>query len=233
MVAQGQGKGMRRLLHTGIAAGGMFLASVALGAGAAVQKPAPAPREAPSTAAFGFELGQVVSIPECASKVVFGIKTLDVSAWAQQHITCYEPLRTGTVDEGYTGTLSVRFGNGEAPQFLYSEYGGDRYFFLGVINGRIESVSASTGGVRVQESVLAKLLDKYGAPTAKTIQKATTMAGAQFESVTAVWQFSNLRVDFLGTADRIDTGYVSVLTPVGAAEAAKKAAAASNQGRQL
>jgi hypothetical protein len=86
---------------------------------------------------------------------------------------------------------------------------------LVVVNGIVEAVGLPTKGIKVQQEILELLTDKYGLPTLFKTNARTNAMGATFDTMSATWEFSDLKVIFLGAAGKINFGHVSIRTPVG------------------
>jgi hypothetical protein len=81
-----------------------------------------------------------------------------------------------------------------------------------IVDGNVEGIVIGTSGLSTQDEVLAALRAKYGDPSDFQDQREQNAMGAVFDSHTAVWDFDNLRVMFIGTAGRTDKGSISVET---------------------
>lgn len=81
---------------------------------------------------------------------------------------------------------------------------------VSTISGKIESVAFGTDGLRVQQSVYAQLLEKFGAPTTTRVEEAQNAFGARFEIRQAFWDFGSFTVKFYGSDGRIDHGGVEM-----------------------
>jgi len=79
-----------------------------------------------------------------------------------------------------------------------------------LIDGNIEEVTLYTDGHLFQEDIYNSLVEKYGQPTFREIEKNQNRMGANFNNITAVWRFVDLSVTFSGIVGRIDSGMVII-----------------------
>jgi len=180
------------------------------------KQPAELP-SAPDMTVFGLQLGSDLVLPECKKTSSDG--KLDFHYEIISRVWCYR--RTDPNNQSQLGNeyvqIEVPFAD-RTPVFPANEIIGC------VLNGKLEGMAFRTLGLVTQPDVLAKLSAKYGKPTTSATNEVQNLMGAKFESVYATWQFSNLLVEFQGTAGSLNQGSVSVRTPLGKAayETAKK-----------
>jgi hypothetical protein len=182
---------------------------------------------------FGIQLGDTLSIPECAvdeNMRKLGSVTYDASDLSIEgpKTTCFErdsqtPLAP---DETVTDEpITIYFPAAGTPALLSSP----GMISAEVVHGKIEEIKFNTHGVRDGGRILAALRQKYGAPSSLHVSKMQTVGGALVDGTQASWNFTNLRVEFRSAIDRIDEGSVVIETPI----ASKLKAASRKPGPRL
>jgi len=170
----------------------------------------PALTPATDLAVFGIKLGSPLNLPECK-----GIVLYDEYEMEKPHLpldkVCYQvgPFKTMT-DESQGVLRWVNFPYEEQPNIVKGWT-----ITVTIINGKVEGVAFPTAGVDSDTLVLSTLKKKYGEPKKLTTAKVQNRMGAVFDSITAVWSFSNLVVAFESVGSTIDKGLVNIDTPSG------------------
>lgn len=107
-------------------------------------------------------------------------------------------------------------GNGKATVQIWvdpdSRPDGTSLPYADIYDGKVESLSVTTGGFSKQESLLADLTKKYGKPSELKRDPVQTGAGAKFDQIHAVWTRPDLRVEFFGMLSTIAEGHIAVRT---------------------
>ena len=79
-------------------------------------------------------------------------------------------------------------------------------------DGTVDGIDIFTGGFSYQTAALKALVDKFGSPTRFINGKVQNRAGASFDSINAFWVKPDYEVDFVGVAQDLDSGDISVST---------------------
>lgn len=177
----------------------------------------------PSLEVLGMRLGTELELPECyfskRGKLTYYESRYGSSKKMKSKIPCWQhdDIRAPyphpgdpILSEGQS--LILRASSDSIPRELNSER-----LMLVVVNGRVEAVEMPTKGIKDQQAILELLTDKYGLPTFFKTDPRTNAMGAIFNIMSATWEFSDLKVIFLGAAGKIDFGVVSIRTPAGTA----------------
>lgn len=148
--------------------------------------------------AFGFQLGQTISLPPCPIKKIGLIEIQDALEF-----TCITPLfeRTGQPKE----VREIVFPIETAPTIVK----GRRLIAL-ENNGKLIGIEFSTRGAASQDYVFSELKAKFGKPTSLDFESMTNGFGAAFRTVFALWQRRDFSVTFSGTFGQIDEGRVLI-----------------------
>lgn len=171
-----------------------IVCGVAVLAGGAVQGK---PKEAQLVTIAGYPLGEPFSMAACPKDRFGGT---DFSHIAKACWTSTEPRSKGP-DE----TRQVWWPAGKIP-LGYA-------MWVDVRNGRLEAVEFATTGADDQATVMAQLINKFGAATSLTRERVQNALGAQFDRLLAIWESPQVYVEFHGMEDQIDQGNVRIETP--------------------
>ncbi len=93
------------------------------------------------------------------------------------------------------------------------------------------------GGVRITidpanfERILAMLSEKYGKPTSFKPESIQNRMGATFENATAIWSMPNGKLRIEKYAERIDEGFVDIVSTEHFAEFTRRSAEKRKQGK--
>jgi len=151
---------------------------------------------------FGFELGKPLTLSECPFKVVAGSKMYDVIPRS----TCVQDA--GPLNGYKIPVRRIIFGRDEAPPIVKNWTA-----FPLEINGNLVGFHFLTPGAAAQELALSQLTQKYGQPTSTSNRLMQNAMGASFNSTSATWELTNLRVKFDGITTKIETGEVYIDLP--------------------
>jgi len=193
--------------------GALALALLALHGGAAAAGPS----------VFGLELGHPVALAECPHQAmpVSGRKLYELM-----------PSRTCVEDAAPAGPASgartVVFTRTEAPPIVR-----DARLTLLEVGGALAGVRFATPGESAEDVVLGELTAKYGPPSSIHRERVQNLAGAQADTLTALWRGGVVDVTFYGTFGRLDQGQVTIDLPIGSAARRARDAAAHNAERKL
>ena len=178
----------------------------------------------PAITAFGIELGKPIGLPECKADGRFAKLIAEKQYDANQAATCLEATHR-QMNDYYTTERKVTFGGDDAPTIV--KWG---RAYITEFDGAVQSIRFLTAGIEAQSLTLEALTSKYGKPLAIDSTPVKTAMGASFDSVSAMWETPLIRVSFLGTTGRIDTG--SVFIELTEAAARRDAAAKSERGKR-
>jgi hypothetical protein len=172
---------------------------------------------------FGMRLGEVLSIPECATD-----KYLRYSPVAKGAGTCYKRFLVDRVpekkeyDEKYIkkyreehprrplGTETVTIEISDAPLWLV-----DNGVTACLIDARLEGIRFNTLGIANAELMLLRLKEKYGEPSEIVKLNAQNRVGASFPAFIATWVSPDSHVTFNSVDGSLDRGSVIIETKKG------------------
>lgn len=151
---------------------------------------------------FGMTLGKPLSIPNCENDRETASVGLCFKEPPKEMPSSFEVMLTRNKMPGW-----LQF-DANDPDTYYPviDY---------VIDGVLEGATIKTSGIKSIDDVMSDLRGKYGKPTEIKRTKVKTTIGAEFESVSAKWILPSLYVSYDGTADSIDLGLITILTPKG------------------
>jgi hypothetical protein len=154
----------------------------------------------------GLTLGAPLSVPECERRELGTFSPPSTT-------TCYRDQgRYFSSDLGTPGwkVVTVVLGRDSIPSILNgSEI--ESY----TKNGVLVAVKFSTNGFDSQPRDLKTLIEKYGKPTSRKIEKFQNGFGAKFDGIVAIWRLQGLLVQLNGIYVDRETGLVTVGTPEG------------------
>lgn len=164
-------------------------------------------KEAPTLEILGVHVGAPLQIKECELKRnelgrSYSYEPYSTKPCFQQ--PGYEPKADFVVDP-HKAILSLE---AKTPPPGVTGYD------ITVLNGSLEKVSIFTMGVRSQEELLAILQEKYGKPSDLQREPMQNRMGANFTRIIAIWDFTNLEVVLVGMGSKIDSGIITVSTPI-------------------
>jgi hypothetical protein len=178
---------------------------------------APAQRKVRDMTVFGFQLGEKFAIHEC-SREIDVVSLQETRRYVIQNplSPCFEwlDMTTKYVSDNTpvkTAKIGINLPLDQTPAIL-----SESLVNAQVVDGNLESISYSTGGLKSQDRVLAVLEKKYGKPTRFKEDRKQNTFGALFVSHYAEWGFLNFTVTFWGATDSRDSGSVRIESKKGA-----------------
>ncbi|CAN5164386.1 MAG: hypothetical protein ACR2GW_12635 [Pyrinomonadaceae bacterium] len=163
---------------------------------------------------FGMRLGEPLTILECArDKHGYRISS---DSGCYKRTSIYGYLNDKKYDKKNpppplgTEHVEIHFPFSERPQIV-SSVG----VMALVIDSKLEGIGFNTLGITDDDSVLEKLKEKYGTPTAFIPNKVQNRMGASFEAFVASWVFPDLYVTFQSVTNKLDSGLVNIDTKKG------------------
>lgn len=181
-------------------------------------------------AVFGLTLGQPPSVPECLLSKEFNYydyglsndrskqaainekrKKDSDSAAIDANTVCY---RKGKY-ESNADTFHLAFPQAQEPSIMEYRASGEvgRYIHFVILDGNVEAVYFYTGGIQVQDSVLAELVKKFGKPTSINGLPVGNFMGARFSQIEAFWSVRGYSVSFIGSErTSLSAGQVQIFT---------------------
>jgi hypothetical protein len=171
---------------------------------------------------FGVELGKPVTLPLCPIDAIAGIVSINRNAVS--NVCQYAPLKG---DDQY---LEIDFPDNARPTYLYVGW-----VTVDVRDGVAQHINVSTRGTSVQDDVLQRLSQKFGAPTKIDRPMESNAFGASWAAIDAQWigrQQDHL-VTFHSATSSIDFGEIDASTAKWRAEEAAKRLAHEKQMPQL
>jgi hypothetical protein len=171
----------------------------------------------PSRVIAGITLGDPPPFPECATVKVknaggykdfltYADHPLDQQCWQRSFMDPRMGQPPGAEREEVKAYVTTPL-----PTGLSS------YIQMVLIDGRVEEIRIDTRGKPWQSDILAALTEKYGKPTYSARTPVQNRMGAQYESLDARWEFSDMEVSFYGLT-KLDAGKIRIRT---AAQVAK------------
>jgi len=173
---------------------------------------------------YGIRMLEAVAIPECAAFA-------DPAQWRRKHrttaypyspstaTTCYkrdDRSKSGTAAPLTFETLEILFPTGSEPALAYGVE-------ALAIDGRVEAVKWFTRGAAQQEAVFASLKEKFGEPTAYTLDTKQNGFGAQYKSIRASWSLpQSVTVVFEGVGGQVNQGSVAVMSEAARARVSRE-----------
>ncbi len=151
---------------------------------------------------YGLVIGEPITAAECPRVVMPAVKNFE-PPYAPVSSVC-------TMSKGRAGFLA--FPASAPPQHIM----GTRLGFR-LDGDKLDVLFGTTQGVAVQDSVVADLSARFGAPATRVDETVTTAAGAVLRAVRAHWKLPNARIEYLGVAGRADAGELVLGTPDGIA----------------
>lgn len=168
----------------------------------------------PEMTVFGLPLGQKLALPECPRERVkkgtgkYSRSSVEATCW-QAWNDVGDPIAFKMKD--YDGVYRyVLFPDREKPEISDSSK-----LPIFVIEGNLEGINLGTAGYPVQDTVLAKLIAKWGEPQSVVPRTLQNGFGAKYKAVTATWTFENLFVTFQGISTDIEQGNITIRTKKG------------------
>ncbi len=159
---------------------------------------------------LGVELGKKISIEEC-EKHKIGKKMIYTHVAKESACIEYPEFKDGRAPNYYRANIVFPIKD------TLLRMSGSSAMAV-VVDGKIEGLSFSTNGLSVQKYLFAELQEKYGKPTQLIPQTRMNGFGAKFETISALWMFSNMVVNYESVVNKIDTGSVDIYTNIGAKE---------------
>lgn len=169
----------------------------------------PTPIPASDLTVFGIKLGFPLDLPPCKGVVFYDEYEMEKPILLNTFCHQIGPFKSMT-DQSSGVYRWVNFPAGESPAIVKGWT-----LTVTLIDGMVEGVAFPTAGVDADALVLATLKQKYGMPIKLTTSKVQNRMGAVFDSISAVWSFSNLVVAFESVSSTIDKGLVNIDTPKG------------------
>ena len=154
----------------------------------------------------GFTLGAPLTIPQCDDQ--------PHSMSVPTNMPCYRNqsryLRSSDLGTPGWKVVTIMIGFGPRPAILN---GSQIEAFIR--DDTLVAVKFSTNGSQSQSSDLQTLIEKYGKPTSRKVERFQNGFGAKFEGVVAVWRLRDLLVQFESIFPDLETGLVAVALPEG------------------
>lgn len=158
---------------------------------------------AEKSGAFGFTFGEKIEAPKCSGSDQFPVHPQDGYCLVFNQITGYQG------SPAYTGVVSARFKYSDLPFWT----GGKLSLYL--IEGRIEGIIASTGGLTTSMSASDDLIKKYGQPTEKLVATAQNGFGASFDNTILIWDLPDVKVKYFPIFGNVKEGRIDIFSPTG------------------
>lgn len=155
----------------------------------------------PLPSVFGIQLGVPLSVPECQTMAGHP-DWYDVS----QPRTCFH--KPVTLNDHYLPTNEIDFADDATP--LMVKYA---RIYAYVIDGKVAGIEFVTDGVDVQDYVLVELVKKFGPADGVNHSAAVGPFGRTVSVLDAKWSKGGYTVTFEGAGDKLNYGWVKVLTP--------------------
>jgi hypothetical protein len=169
-------------------------------------------KPAPSTKFFVLPIGGAFTLPECEKRALptpMYAPGLEHWCWQDVSGTPKSGLNSVTpVTAPLRGDVLIHFPPAETPAFTTSPA-----FFAKIENAKLQAVSFHTNGVRAVDDVIEALTSMYGKPTQQEPVKVENNVGVEFQSQNALWQFTDLTIDYRGVDDELSIGTVWIETP--------------------
>ncbi|HTP98735.1 MAG TPA: hypothetical protein VMN56_05365 [Casimicrobiaceae bacterium] len=159
-----------------------------------------------ATTIYGFEFGKPIALPECPlipnMPQIGGRKDYQITPsytcrWDPQEVNGEPALVTRIIWSAKESPLAVRSWQANAIE----------------LHGGLAGFDFFTNGVSSQSIVLEQLTEKFGPPTSISHERVQNLAGAAFDSITALWRGGEVDVTFYGTRNRLDRGEVFIDLP--------------------
>jgi hypothetical protein len=177
---------------------------------------------APNTKPFGLRIGGEFKLPECLHRFVpKPAYAPGQTQWCWEE-TSFTPKGSASAPSQPRGEILIRFPASETPTLTISPALTGK-----VEDGKLQSITFITNGVRAVGDTMEGLSSMFGKPTREEPVTVENNVGNEFQSKNASWEFSNLVVDYRGVDGDLSRGTVWIETPLAHAErikAGKKAA---------
>lgn len=154
-------------------------------------------------AAYGFEFGKPLPLPECAKLV--GTR-VSYDLYEPEQPACGMGRAPTEAALNPSDFYAVRFPASAKPALSKHPV-----ILVTVTDGNLEGVTVITNGFEAQDADLAALTEKYGKPTKATLVAATLRNGAKVNIHSAEWKGKNgSLIDFVGAGEDLKEGMLRI-----------------------
>jgi len=175
---------------------------------------------------YGIEIGAPFRMAECA--YVWSGYLKQYQSPREPCLQAMYPIEDVPI-KGASPDVQVHFPVNDLPRALAPA----KFITPLVIGEKLALLTIPTDGIDSQAQIYADLTAKYGKPSSRWASTLQNGFGAKYVAVLARWELPGLRVEFVGAANRIDTGVIRIGTPAGHREAARQEKAAARSGPRL
>jgi hypothetical protein len=163
---------------------------------------------APTTKPFGLQVGGAFKLPECEHRYVpTPAYAPGLTHWCWED-SSFKPKGSASAPAQPKDEILIRFPASETPTLTISPALTGK-----VENGKLQSISFLTNGVRAVSDTMEGLSSMFGKPTHEEPVKVENNVGDEFESKNASWEFTDLVVDYKGVDGDLSRGTVWIETP--------------------
>jgi hypothetical protein len=166
------------------------------------------PKKAPSAKFLALQIGGAFTLPECEKRDSAPMMYAPgLAHWCWQDLSGIP--KTGSPEPTpVKDSVLIHMPPAEAPPYIVNNLLTAR-----IEDGKVQTVSFHTNGVRAIEDILEAMTSMYGTPTKQESIKVENNVGVEFQSTNALWLFTDLTVDYQGVDGELSVGTVWVETP--------------------
>jgi hypothetical protein len=163
---------------------------------------------APTTKFLTLAVGEQFSLPECDKRAVPPpMYAPGLPQWCWQDASG-TPRSVTPEPAPANDTVLIHIPPADAPPYIVNNILSGK-----TEKGKLQAVSFHSNGVRAVDDILEALTSMYGKPTQQEPVTVENNVGVEFTSQNALWQFTNLSVEYRGVDGDLSIGTIWIETP--------------------